>query len=112
MPLRITTWNANSIRLREIALRRIVAEIRPDVLCLQEIKCEDAKFPFELCRDLGFPYLHVSGQKAYHGVAILSRVPLLEPFSRRQVLAAAMISLNTISLAVSCDRAPLVRTVR
>lgn len=76
MPLRITTWNANSIRLREVSLRRIVTEIRPDVLCLQEIKCEDEKFPFDLCRDLGFPHLFVHGQKAYHGVAVLSKVPL------------------------------------
>lgn len=83
MPLRITTWNANSIRLRESSLRRIVAEIRPDVLCLQEIKCEDEKFPFEFCRELGFSYLHVHGQKAYHGVAVLSKLPLAEPHSRK-----------------------------
>jgi exodeoxyribonuclease-3 len=76
MALRITTWNANSVRLREAALRRIVTEIRPDVLCLQEIKCEDERFPFELCQELGFAHLHVHGQKAYHGVAILSRLPL------------------------------------
>jgi len=74
--LRITTWNANSIRLREAALRRIVAEIRPDVLCLQETKVEDAAFPHELLAGLGFTHRHVHGQKAYHGVAILSRLPL------------------------------------
>ncbi len=83
MPLRITTWNANSIRLRESALRRIVGEIRPDVLCLQEIKVEDDKFPHQLCRELGFAHLHVSGQKAYHGVAILSKLPLAEAHSRK-----------------------------
>ena len=81
--VRITTWNANSVRLREACLRRIVAEIRPDVLCLQEIKCEDEHFPFELCRELGFAHLHVNGQKAYHGVAILSRLPLLDCHSRK-----------------------------
>jgi exodeoxyribonuclease-3 len=83
MPLRITTWNANSIRLRESALRRIVAEIRPDVLCLQEIKVEDEKFPIRLCQELGFAHLHVHGQKAYHGVAVLSRLPLEACHSRR-----------------------------
>lgn len=83
MPLRITTWNANSIRLRESPLRRIVAEIRPDVLCLQEIKVEDDKFPYELCRDLGFPHIHVSGQKSYHGVAILSKLPLQDCHARK-----------------------------
>jgi exodeoxyribonuclease-3 len=74
--LRITTWNVNSIRLREAALRRIVAELRPDVLCLQEIKVENERFPAELCRELGYRHLHVHGQKAYHGVAVLSKLPL------------------------------------
>ena len=83
MNLRITTWNANSIRLRESPLRRIVAEIRPDVLCLQEIKVEDERFPYELCRSLGFEHLHVHGQKSYHGVAVLSRVPLEGCHSRK-----------------------------
>ena len=82
MPLRITTWNANSIRLRESALRRIVAEIRPDVLCLQEIKVEDDRFPADLCRELGFAHLHVHGQKAYHGVAVLSKLPLEQCHTR------------------------------
>jgi exodeoxyribonuclease-3 len=81
--LRITTWNANSIRLRAASLERIVAEIRPDVLCLQEIKVEDDRFPAELCRSLGFEHLHVHGQKAYHGVAVLSKVPLDACHSRR-----------------------------
>ena len=83
MPLRITTWNANSIRLRETALRRIVAELRPDVVCLQEIKIEDGRFPAELCRELEFAHLHVHGQKAYHGVAVHSRLPLERCHTRR-----------------------------
>ncbi len=83
MRLRITTWNANSVRLRETALRRIVAEIRPDVLCLQETKVEDDKFPHELFAELGFPFRHVHGQKAYHGVAILSKLPLEDCHSRK-----------------------------
>ena len=80
--LRITTWNANSIRLRESALRRIVSEIRPDVLCLQEIKVEDDRFPADLCRELGFTHLHVHGQQAYHGVALLSKLPLEQCHTR------------------------------
>lgn len=83
MRLRITTWNANSVRLREAALRRIVAEIRPDVLCLQETKVEDHRFPHELFAELGFPYRHVHGQKAYHGVAILSKLPLEDCHARK-----------------------------
>lgn len=83
MRLRITTWNANSVRLREKALRRIVAEIRPDVLCLQEIKVEDAAFPMALVHELGFAHAYVHGQKSYHGVAVLSRLPLSNPHARK-----------------------------
>ena len=83
MRLRITTWNANSVRRRERALRRIAAEIRPDVLCLQETKVEDDKFPHELAAELGYVYRHVHGQKAYHGVAMLSRLPLEDCHSRK-----------------------------
>jgi exodeoxyribonuclease III len=74
--LKITTWNANSVRLREAPLRRIVAEIDPDVLCLQETKVEDGKFPHDLVTDLGFEHRFVHGQKGYHGVAVLSKLPL------------------------------------
>ena len=81
--MRITTWNANSVRLREDPLRRIVAEIRPDVLCLQEIKVEDSRFPYELVQSLGFDHLFVHGQKAYHGVAVLSKLPLARTHSHR-----------------------------
>ncbi|WP_322100041.1 exodeoxyribonuclease III [Geminicoccus roseus] len=75
MPLRITTLNVNSIRIRLDLLARVVEEVRPDVLCLQEIKIETERFPGEAMRALGFPYQHVYGQKAYHGVAILSKLP-------------------------------------
>lgn len=74
--LRITTWNINSVRIREAALRRIAEEIRPDVLCLQETKVENERFPLALAHELGFAHVFLDGQKAYHGVAVLSRLPL------------------------------------
>jgi exodeoxyribonuclease III len=74
--LRVTTWNANSVRIREHVLRRISAELNPDILCLQETKVEDGLFPASLFTELGYPHLYLHGQKAYHGVAILSRRPL------------------------------------
>jgi exodeoxyribonuclease-3 len=77
--LRLTTWNVNSIRLREASLARVVETLQPDVLCLQEIKIEDDRFPADMCRRFGFEHLCVHGQKAYHGVAVLSRLPLREP---------------------------------
>lgn len=83
MRLKITTWNANSIRLREACLRRIVAQIAPDILCLQETKVADDKFPHELTTELGFPHRFIFGQKGYHGVAVLSKLPLANCTSHR-----------------------------
>ena len=83
MRLRVTTWNVNSVRLREALLARVVETLRPDVLCLQETKIEDDRFPYDMVRRLGFEHVYVHGQKAYHGVAVLSRVPLAEGRSVR-----------------------------
>jgi exodeoxyribonuclease III len=80
--LRIVSWNINSVRLRLPAVERLVAEAAPDVLCLQEIKVDDARFPAEPLAAMGFEHQVVYGNPAYHGVAILSRVPLDRP-SRR-----------------------------
>src|SRR5690606_31144493 len=60
---------------------RFLREQSPDVLCLQEIKCQEPQFPYEAFRALGYEHFAVHGQKGYHGVATVSRVPLTE-FSR------------------------------
>ena len=75
---RVVSWNINSVRLRLTNLRRVVATLRPDVLCLQETKVEDHLFPRERVAALGLPHMVVRGTKAYSGVAILSRHPLEE----------------------------------
>jgi exodeoxyribonuclease-3 len=75
MRFRLATWNINSVRLRIDLVSRFVKDERPDVLCLQEIKCIEGKFPGLELAALGFPHIAVSGQKGYHGVAILSRLP-------------------------------------
>ena len=77
-PLKFTvaTWNMNSVRLRIDLVTRYLAEHKPDVLCLQETKCPDANFPHGAFRDAGYPHIAVCGQKGYHGVAVVSRVPL------------------------------------
>ena len=75
MRLTLTPWNINSVRLRMPLLRRFLDSNRPDILCLQEIKCRDEEFPRDELRALGFDHLAVSGQKGYHGVAVLSRLP-------------------------------------
>ena len=73
--MRITTWNINSVRIRLDLVRRLVKELKPDVLCLQETKVPDDLFPHRAFADLGFQHRRVHGMKGYNGVAILSRVP-------------------------------------
>jgi exodeoxyribonuclease-3 len=75
MRLRLATWNINSVRLRVDQVARFVAEQAPDVLCLQEIKCQEGEFPRQAFAEMGLPYLAISGQKGWHGVAIASRLP-------------------------------------
>jgi exodeoxyribonuclease-3 len=75
MRFRLATWNINSVRLRVDLVGRFARAHRPDLICLQEIKCIEGKFPELELRALGFPHIAVAGQKGYHGVAILSRLP-------------------------------------
>ena len=75
MRFRLATWNINSVRLRLDLVSRFVRAHSPDVLCLQEIKCVEGKFPELELRALGYPHIAVAGQKGYHGVATLSRLP-------------------------------------
>lgn len=71
--MKLATWNVNSIRQRESHVRNWLARAQPDILFLQEIKCEEPAFPAGGFADLGY-HAAVVGQKAYNGVAVLSRV--------------------------------------
>jgi exodeoxyribonuclease-3 len=73
--VKLATWNVNSIRQRETHAARWLARVQPDVLFLQEIKCEAAQFPRARFSELGYQ-AEVVGQKAYNGVAVLARVPV------------------------------------
>src|SRR5215208_714490 len=75
MRLTVTTWNINSVRLRIDSVAKFVKAVRPDVLCLQETKCPDDRFPFKRFKRLGYEHIALNGQKGYHGVAVLSRAP-------------------------------------
>jgi len=72
----IATWNINSVRLRIELVARFLTEQRPDVLCLQETKCRDEQFPLGEFRKLGYEHIALNGQKGYHGVAVVSRLPI------------------------------------
>jgi len=73
--MRIATWNVNSVRTRLEQVLAWLEQEQPEVLCLQETKVTDDLFPEEAFRALGYATA-ISGQKAYNGVAILSRLPL------------------------------------
>ena len=73
--MRIATWNVNSVNARLETVVRWFEEAKPDVACLQEIKCVDEKFPTEAFERLGYN-VAVHGQKSYNGVAIVSKTPL------------------------------------
>ena len=70
--MRLATWNVNSIKVRLPQLIDWLAAAQPDVVCLQELKVEDAKFPLAEIEAAGYRAA-CSGQKTYNGVAILSR---------------------------------------
>jgi exodeoxyribonuclease III len=72
--MKLATWNVNSIRQRAGHVRRWLERVQPDVLLLQEIKCETAAFPAADFAALGYQAA-AHGQKAYNGVAVLSRLP-------------------------------------
>jgi exodeoxyribonuclease-3 len=73
--MKLATWNVNSLNVRLPHVLDWVGKHRPDVLCLQETKVEDPKFPLEALRAAGYEAL-IHGQKTYNGVAILSRLPM------------------------------------
>jgi exodeoxyribonuclease-3 len=74
----IATWNINGIASRLEHVITWSRAARPDVLCLQETKTPDAKFPVSKLRLAGYEHIAVHGEKSYNGVAILSRLPLDE----------------------------------
>jgi exodeoxyribonuclease-3 len=75
--MKLATWNVNSIKVRLPQLLDWLAQARPDVVCLQELKTEESGYPREALEAAGYASA-VSGQKTYNGVAILSRAPLTD----------------------------------
>ncbi|HBQ22991.1 MAG TPA: exodeoxyribonuclease III [Alphaproteobacteria bacterium] len=73
--MHLVTWNINSIRARLGQLGQWLDHNRPDILCLQELKCQAEQFPHELFEDANYNII-LKGQKSYNGVAIASRFPM------------------------------------
>lgn len=70
--MKFASWNVNSLNVRLPHVLDWLRDAQPDVLCLQETKQEDAKFPYEALKAAGYEAIHI-GQRTYNGVAILSR---------------------------------------
>ncbi|HEX6844605.1 MAG TPA: exodeoxyribonuclease III [Actinomycetota bacterium] len=75
--MRLVTWNVNSVRQRLPRLLALLDRHEPDVVCLQETKVEDAAFPLLEIQAAGYEAATL-GQRAYNGVAILSRAGLAD----------------------------------
>ena len=76
--MRIATWNVNSLKARLPRVEEWITDVRPDVLCMQETKSTDAAFPSDFFEALGYESVH-HGQGQWNGVAIISRVGLVDP---------------------------------
>ncbi len=114
--MKLATWNVNSIRARHERVLAWVEANRPDVLCLQELKAEDEKFPAADYRALGYE-IATFGEKTYNGVAILARGPLGEvergfadgagdPQARFLAATAATAATAAGGVRVMCAYAP------
>ena len=76
MQITVTTWNINSVRFRIDLVAKFIKAVHPDILCLQETKCPDDRFPRKRFKRLGYENVALNGQQ---------RLP-----RRRRALAAAV----------------------
>lgn len=105
--MRIASWNVNSLKVRLPHVEQWCREAQPDVLALQETKVGDDKFPRDAIDALGY-HVVFSGEKAYNGVAILAREPLVDAVAgvpafgdpQRRVLAATVGGVRIVNLYV------------
>jgi exodeoxyribonuclease III len=76
-PVKIATWNVNSLAIRQQQVLDWLAQHQPDVLCMQETKLVDDKFPHEAFAAAGYA-AQWHGQRTYNGVAMVSKVPVVD----------------------------------
>lgn len=98
--MRLATWNVNSLRVRLPQMLDWLVHAKPDVVCLQETKLEDPKFPRAELEAAGYSAAF-SGQKTYNGVAILARTALDEvstgfPQEQKRLIAATVGGVRVI----------------
>ncbi|NNE94826.1 MAG: exodeoxyribonuclease III [Acidimicrobiales bacterium] len=74
----IATWNVNSLKARMPRVEQWLADVQPDILCMQETKMKDSAFPALAFQGLGYETVH-HGFNQWNGVAILSKVGIEQP---------------------------------
>jgi len=76
--VKVATWNINGINSRLDQVINWCRTNQPDVLCLQETKTVDVKFPHRRIQAIGYPHISFLGEKSYNGVAIISKHPIAD----------------------------------
>jgi len=110
--MKFASWNVNSLKVRLPHLLEWLAQQAPQIVCLQEIKLEDAKFPMEEIEAAGYHCVW-SGQRTYNGVSILSRASLADvatgmpafPDEQKRVIAAT-VGKGADAIRVVCAYVP------
>ena len=106
MPLRITTWNVNSVRPRLAGLERLVREIGPDVLCLQETKVTNDRFPVTDLEALGFRHACCTARPAIMASrcsrSCRSRMPKRSPGAARTTVGTCACGFRASSSCTTC----------
>jgi exodeoxyribonuclease-3 len=113
--VRIATWNVNSLRARQPRIEAWLAEVEPDVVCLQETKLPDDGFPALAFEALGYTTAH-HGQGQWNGVAVLSRVGITDaqagfadeggPDPEARIISATCGGIRVTSVYVPNGRSP------
>jgi exodeoxyribonuclease III len=103
--LKITTWNVNSLTARLQHVLDWTAANPVDVLCVQELKLTDDRFPLDALHEAGYEHCAVFGQKTYNGVAVLSRWPLHDTV--KNVSGFADEHARLLSVTVDAPQGPL-----
>jgi exodeoxyribonuclease-3 len=104
--MKIATYNVNGVNGRLPVLLRWLEETQPDIVCLQELKAPNEKFPMAAIKDAGYDAV-LHGQKSWNGVAILSRLGDLKELSRglsgdEEDLQSRYIEAITGGLVIAC----------
>src|SRR4051812_8270097 len=108
--MKIATFNINGINGRLEILLRWLGEAQPDIVCLQELKSENSKFPKTAIEEAGY-YAIWHGQKSWNGVAILSKSEIRElrrdlPGEDDEIIQSRYLEAFTNGVVIGCIYLP------